>query len=162
MSRCLACMLLVVFLGGGVATATERWLSHRDPDFGFSFSYPSELFVPAESDRRSFHYFASPNVDAKFLAGAWDNRNGATPMEFKRWMIANAEGYEDITYQPHGRSWFVVSGYRGDQIYYEKLMFSCGGKVASVLAISYPANQRDRFDPVVERMEDTFTPARAC
>jgi hypothetical protein len=35
-------------------------------------------------------------------------------------MIANAGGYAEITYQPRGRSWFVLSGYRGDQAYYER------------------------------------------
>jgi hypothetical protein len=64
---------------------------------------------------------------ANFLVGAWENEQVATPEEFKRWMLTHAEGYEDITHQPRGRSWFVLSGYRGDQIYYEKAIFSCGG-----------------------------------
>jgi len=42
-------------------------------------------------------------------------------------MLTHADGYEDITYQTRGRSWFVLSGYRGDQIYYDKAIFSCGG-----------------------------------
>jgi hypothetical protein len=40
-----------------------------------------------------------------------------------------------MTYLPRGRTWFVISGYRGDDIYYEKVMFSCGGSVVNVLAI---------------------------
>jgi hypothetical protein len=67
----------------------------------------------------------------------------------------------ELTYRPRGRSWFVLSGYRGNDIYYEKVMFSCGGKVVNVMAISYPGD-RGRYDPVVERMEDTFRPGRAC
>ena len=77
-------------------------------------------------------------------------------------MIANAGGYEEITYQPRGRSWFVLSGYRGDQIYYEKVMFSCGGRVVNILAIAYPTSERGHFDRVVERMEDTFKPSQEC
>ena len=67
-------------------------------------------------------------------------------------MIANAGGYEEITYQPRGRSWFVVSDYRGDQIYYEKVMFSCRGSIVNILAIAYPTFERGQFDPVVEQM----------
>jgi len=100
--------------------------------------------------------------DAKFLVGAWDNQDNATPEHFKRWMIANAGGYEEITYQPRGRSWFVLSGYRGDQIYYEKVMFSCRTRIVNILAIAYPIAERDHFDPVVERMEDSFSAAREC
>ena len=84
------------------------------------------------------------------------------PEHFKRWMIDNAGGYEEITYQARGRSWFVLSGYRGDQIYYEKVMFSCGGRVVNILAIAYPTSERGQFDPVVERMEDTFKPSQEC
>jgi hypothetical protein len=78
-------------------------------------------------------------------------------------MLTHAEGYEDITYHPRGRSWFVLSGRRGDQIYYEKVIFSsCSGHVVNVLAIAYPEAQRDLFDPVVERMDDSFKSGRGC
>jgi hypothetical protein len=56
----------------------------------------------------------------------------------------------------------VLSGHRGDQIYYEKAIFSCSGQVVNVLAISYPEAQRDRFDPIVERMEDHFKSGTGC
>jgi hypothetical protein len=98
----------------------------------------------------------------KFLVGARNNRSDGTPERFKRWMIDNAGGYEEITYQPRGRSWFVLSGYRGGQIYYEKVMFSCRDRVVNILAIAYPTSERGRFDPVVQRMEDTLNPGQEC
>ena len=58
-----------------------------------------------------------------------------------------------MTYVPRGRSWFVISGYRGDDIYYEKVMFSCAGSVVNVFAITYPQGLRHEYDRVVERME---------
>jgi len=90
------------------------------------------------------------------------NRAEQTPDTFKRWLMANAGGYDELTYRPRGRSWFVLSGYRGDQIYYEKVMFSCRGRVVNIFAITYPVARRQLFDPVVERMEDTFRPGRRC
>jgi hypothetical protein len=139
-------------------SATERWIEQRDPQIGFSYSYPEALFALVAGDgKHGFHYFAANASDAKFLVGAWDNHDGATPEHFKRWMIENAGGYEEITYQPRGRSWFVLSGYRGVQIYYEKVMFSCGERIVNILAIAYPVAERDQFDLVVERMEDRFS-----
>ena len=32
----------------------------------------------------------------------------------------------------------------------------------NILAIAYPTAERALFDPVVERMEDTFKPSREC
>jgi hypothetical protein len=34
--------------------------------------------------------------------------------------------------------------------------------VVNVMAVTYPSGERDVYDPVVERMEDSFKPARSC
>lgn len=143
------------------SAALSEWSSARDPDLGFSYSYPNFLFTRIEGDGKpSFHYFASE--DAKFLVGGWNNAAGQSPESFKRWVMEHVGGYDELTYRPRGRSWFVLSGYRGDQIYYEKVMFSCGGELVSVFAITYPVSRRDVYDPVVERMENTFKPGTHC
>ena len=154
------CFLSVAVIHVGVGkAATPPWSYEQDADLGFRNSYPHTLFSETEGDGKpAFHYFVSHDSDAKFLVGAWNNREGRTPDEFKRWLFTNAGGYDDVTYRPRGRSWFVLSGYRGDDIYYEKVIFSCGGHVVNVMAITYPTEQRDLYDPVVERMEDTFKP----
>ena len=142
--------------------AMAAWRSESDPEIGFTFSYPSELFERTEGDGKPFfHYFASEDSGVKFLAGGWDNR-GQSPTSLKRWMIENVGGYDELTYRPRGRSWFVLSGYRGDSIYYEKVMFSCRDRLVNVFAITYPVSQRDLYDSVVERMENAFKPGTRC
>jgi hypothetical protein len=146
-----------------LAAAVAGWSSQRDADLGFAYSYPTDLFGRIEGDGKpSFHYFASEESEAKFLVGGWNNAAEQSPDSFKRWMMENVGGYDELTYRPRGRSWFVLSGYRGDSIYYEKVMFSCQGKLVNVFAITYPISQRDIYDPVVERMEDTFKPGSRC
>ena len=146
------------------ATAgASRWALQTDPGIGFRYSYPVEAFSPLEGDGKPyFHYFASPSSDAKFLVGGWNNTRAQSPEGLKRWLIENVGGYDETTYRPRGRSWFVLSGYRGDSIYYEKVMFSCGGSLVNVFAITYPVDQRNLYDPIVERMEDSFRPGRRC
>jgi len=139
------------------------WALQTDPDIGFRYSYPVEAFSPLEGDGKPyFHYFASPSAEAKFLVGGWNNTRAQSPEGLKRWLIENVGGYDEITYRPRGRSWFVLSGYRGDSIYYEKVMFSCGGSLVNVFAITYRVDQRNIYDPILERMEDTFRPGRRC
>jgi hypothetical protein len=143
--------------------ASSPWASQTDPGLGFRYSYPSEVFSPIESDGKPyFHYFASASSEAKFLVGGWNNAKGQSPEAFKTWLIQNVGGYDDTTYRPKGRSWFVLSGYRGNTIYYEKVMFSCGGNVVNIFAITYPTGQREFYDPIVERMEDGFGPGTHC
>jgi len=153
------CFLIAVALPmSAIVAAIPPWSSEQDAD-----SYPLSLFSSIEGDGKpSFHYFVSQGSEAKLMVGAWNNREGRTPAGFKRWLLANAGGYDELTYRPRGRSWFVLSGYRENNIYYEKVMFSCAGGVVNVLAITYPTDQRDLYDPVVEQMEDTFRPARRC
>jgi hypothetical protein len=138
------------------------WVELRDRDFGFTYQVPANTFVPAGEDKPSTYGFKSRNGDAKLMFSAWNNKEGRSPDGFKRWLLTNAEGYDELTYRPRGRSWFVLSGYRGDSIYYEKVMFSCGGQVVNVFAISYPVKRRDRYDQIVERIEDHFRPGNGC
>ena len=155
-------ILIFVSLLLGNNSRADDWTTREDSHFGYSYSYPRELFAEIDGERPSFHYFQSPQTEAKFLAGAWDNEKGENPGDFKQWMLTHADGYEDVTYEPRGRSWFVVSGYRGDQIYYEKVIFSCSGRIVNILAIAYPEARRELFDPIVERMEDHFKGGRRC
>ncbi len=155
----------LIYLGAitSATAATPPWVVERDDGLGFQFTYPRHLFQPTEGEGKpSFHYFVSRDAEAKFMVGAWNNEAGQTPSEFKRWLLANTGGYDEQTYVPRGRSWFVISGYRGDAIYYEKVMFSCAGRVVNVLAISYPKESRGLYDPVVEQMEDSFRPSSRC
>jgi hypothetical protein len=161
-------VLSSIFFAGAAAPvpinpAVAAWSSERDPALGFAYSYPSDLFDRIEGDGKpSFHYFSSEDSEAKFLVGGWDNSAGQSPASLKRWMMENVGGYDELTYRPRGRSWFVLSGYRGDTIYYEKVMFSCRDRLVNVFAITYPISQREIYDPVVERMENAFTPGSRC
>ena len=86
-------LAVVSAIGSASLEARERWTDQRDAQFGFSYSFPESLFSSAEGDGKpGFHYFAANPIDAKFLVGAWDNRDDATPEHFKRWMITNAGG----------------------------------------------------------------------
>jgi hypothetical protein len=155
--------VFLAFTALGATGAMAAWQSEQDPDIGFTFSYPSELFERTAGDGKPFfHYFASQDSNAKFIAGGWDNSAGKSPESLKRWMIENVGGYDELTYRPSGRSWFVLSGYRGDTIYYEKVMFSCRDRLVNVFAITYPTSQRDLYDSVVERMENAFKPGVRC
>ena len=155
--------LTVAFALTFLIAATPPWSFEQDDHLGFRYAYPRILFAETAGDGKpGFHYFASRDSAAEFLVGGWNNRKGQTPEEFKRWLIAKAGGYDDVTYRPRGRSWFVLSGYRDNDIYYEKVMFSCGGQVVNVMAITYPSGQRELYDSVVERMEDNFRPAHSC
>jgi hypothetical protein len=155
-------VILVVAGGAGARPDMTTWSTHRDPAFGFSIRYPSDLFEPLKSDTPSFHYLMSRDGESKLFVGAWSNRDRRTPASVRQWLLENGQGGDEVVYDPHGRSWFVLSGYHQEKIYYEKVMFTCAGGVVSIFGINYPIAQREFYDAIVERLEDAFNPSTNC
>jgi len=56
---------------------------------------------------------------------------------------------ESVTYRQRGRLWTVVSGYRGDQIYYRRANLACGGARWHLIELNYPAGEKRRMDATV-------------
>src|SRR6187551_2898720 len=81
LSISICAVLAIAAVYGSAANATTTpWSHEQDSDLGFRFSYPRSLFTQIEGDGKpAFHYFVSPNSDAKLMVGAWNNREGRTP-----------------------------------------------------------------------------------
>jgi len=80
--------------------------------------------------------------------------------DYRATILKEFKGYDNVTYGPKGKTWFVLSGFRGDAIYYQKVLFSCSGQIINVLSITFPAEQKPSYEPIVEALEDNFRPAR--
>ena len=52
----------------------------------------------------------------------------------------------------------VVSGTRGDMHFYERVSFTCGGKLINSWALLYPVSERHIYDRVVEAVARTYQP----
>jgi hypothetical protein len=51
-------------------------------------------------------------------------------------------------------SYFPV--FRGGSIYYQKVLFSCGGRVINAFALTYPRQQKREYDGIVTGIEKNF------
>jgi hypothetical protein len=124
---------------------------------GASLTYPAELFEPVPTDSPDNQRFVSHDGQAELEFIVLPRASGQTPRSLQQSLIGR-EGYEQVTYAPRGRSWFVLSGYRGDEIFYEKYTFA-GGSVQA-FAIAYPSGLRHVYDRAVEVVEGNFRPGR--
>jgi hypothetical protein len=97
---------------------------------------------------------------AKIVTFAAVNSDGVTPDEYRKTLLDEFGGYDKLDYQPSGKSWFVLSGYRGDTIYYQKVMFSCQNKVVNVFSVNFPTAEKPYYERLVEIMEDKFKTGR--
>jgi hypothetical protein len=130
----------------------ETYISDRE---GVRLDYPPGIFIeaaPVESSAgRTFL-----SRDATLQVFAFENIYSATPASLKAALEAS-EGYGTVTYSPAGRNWLVMSGFRGDKIFYEKYFL---GDSISAFGIVFPADRKPYYAPIIERIEDSFRAGR--
>jgi hypothetical protein len=160
--------LLVLTLFGAAAaaqkhrpTAEESWTTYRNARFGYDFYYPTALFdagqLPENGGGQTFN---SKDGRAKIVVFATQNGEKFTPTEYRKVILQEFGGYDKMDYSPTGQTWFVLSGFRGDNIYYQKVMFSCANQVINALSITFPTAEKPHYERLVEIIEDHFKPGR--
>ena len=128
------------------------WQVYVNDRFGTSFAFPADIFTPSPPpENGDGRRFVAP--DATLEVYAWHNAENETAASLKRRLVGS-DGYTDVTYSPSGRSWLVLSGYRGDNIFYEKYFFR--GDIVHGFGIEFPAGEKPYYAPIIERIEDSF------
>jgi hypothetical protein len=132
------------------AAAQQVWNTYVDPSFGTSIAYPADLFgAPSPTDNGVIFAAGSTVLEVSAIY----RPDLTTPSAVRSFMLGLPE-YQQVTYSPEGNGWLVVSGYRGEDIFYEKY-FLVGGTVQG-FSLQYPVAERAFFDPLVEVIEDSF------
>jgi hypothetical protein len=140
------------------ATATHALAAARvyvNARFGYSIAYPPQLVPEPESDSgdgRAFHAIGGPT---RALVWASYNSSGDTPA------LLEAEAARDCsgppTYRRIKASFFALSCVSGADIVYQKTLFA--GDTETSFRITYPAEQRARWDRVTAQMSASLSPS---
>ena len=101
--------------------------------------------------------FTSPTGDASLTFFARSAED--VPQEQYLRQFGFAEG-EKVTYLRGERNWLVVSGLRGDRIFYRKAILACGGTQWRHVDFEYPAEAKREFDRFVTSMSRALDQAR--
>lgn len=155
-------VLLALALGLGTAMASE-WRPYSDPVFGYSLSVPDDGFDIETDPSRNGLTIYERDGRGQIDVYAIRNDDGLGLQELRS-ALSKAERIKKITYSRAGTSWFVISGYYkrpegedADLIFYAKFMMSKDRRSISAFEASYPISEKRRFDPIIERMEDSLT-----
>jgi hypothetical protein len=155
-------LALLALLAGTPATAQD-WAEYRNERYGLSLRYPANIFVVERTaEAGDGQVFVANDADARLLVGVLRNESGYTPATYQDYIAKNSYGDYQLGYRRLGQSWFVLSGEGNGRTFYEKVMFTCGGRLINSFAMIYPSDQKHIFDQIVERIEDTFRPSRDC
>lgn len=160
--RCVLCLVFaIVTMSASLArpAADFGWTVYENPRFGLQMRYPAEIFTQQRSSPAGDgDLFTTSDGSAKLLIGAFENSERHSPASYQRYIARESYPGLQTDYAPVGAGWSVLSGTRGETMIYEKVMFSCSGRVINSFAMVYPIAQRGLYDPIVEAIEDSFQP----
>jgi len=156
-------MLIALILAVTATTADARRRRHHSyysapvlmvmPDMDMARGKRGRMEQPAQFVPRDWQLQPpDPNWQA-WLALYSSNAANDTTARFKA--VAFADG-EEVTYLRGERDRLTVSGFKGDRIFYRKVVLSCGGMTWRHVALEYPAEAKTRFDRYVERVSRGF------
>jgi hypothetical protein len=137
---------------GGTAT-------YRNERFGFSFSYPAQLFSPdPQLESEAGTALATADGRVRLLASAGPNATEGDLDSYRKFVLSETYAGAKITYAPVRSNWFVVAGEKDGRVFYERITFACSGTRIYGWQMTYPIADRAKFDPIVESIHKSYRP----
>ncbi len=137
----------------------DEWTTVKNERHGFAIAYPIDVFEQTAAPKTDEgRVFQSKDGKAKLLVGAFENAENNSLEAYRQFLLDEQYAGASIDYAPLKRRWFVLSGTRDDEMFYQRVSFTCGGKLINSWAMLYPKAERRTYDRVVEAVARTYTP----
>jgi hypothetical protein len=131
-----------------VAPRSDEYLNNR---FGFSVAVPSGFEASEPPTNGDGIHYTSPDGRAK-LTMYGSNASGITIKEYYD-ELATGLGVEP-TYSRLADNWFVLSGQKGETIFYTKVFVGSGS--LNTFTFEYPAEQADQYRSLNDQLARSF------
>jgi curved DNA-binding protein CbpA len=133
------------------------WTTYQDARFSFALKYPADVFaVDAGTESDNVRTFRSIDGEALLRIFATENITGVTLTKYRRSLIEGRYAGVNLDHTPQRRFWFVLSGTRGDTVFYERVDFSCSTKAIHGWQMIYPSSERTLYDLVVDEIQRNY------
>src|SRR5262245_14348694 len=145
------------------AVRPHAWLTYRNDRFGFALDYPADEFIADDRGLGEFwRLFVSRDGRARLLITAGFNAKGATASSYRQSLMSEAYAGANLEYAPLRKTWFVLAGSRGEEMFYERATFACDGRVIHGWRLTYPAGARDHYSQIIERIHRGYKHVRGA
>lgn len=137
----------------------EEWGRLSSERYGFEISYPVSVFAGnAGLTRIEGHMLISRDGAARLAIATFENDGGSTLAEYRQQLLKQNYRGADLDYAPQKSEWFVLSGSAGDMQFYERVTFTCGGRLINSWALLFPTRAKRFYESVVEAIAPTYMP----
>lgn len=122
--------------------------------YGFCVEHPVTFGkepAPLNNDGRAFY-----DGEGYFMR-AYGSHN-ALEHSIKAEMRSEEKGFDVITYRTAKNNWYVLSGYKDNDIVYIKTYMSKDKRVFYHLRIKYPAKFKREYNNIVSKVSKSFKP----
>lgn len=137
----------------------REWATLRNERHGFLIAYPVRVFQQdADPTTDEGRVLSSVDGKARLLVGAFANDEATSIEAYREFLLNDQYAGAHIEYAPLRDKWFVLSGTLGEQEFYERVSFTCGGRLINSWVMIYPKAQSGLYDRVVEAVARTYSP----
>jgi serine/threonine-protein kinase len=149
----------ILALPESAAAQQEAWTTYRNARFGTTIEYPARFRPGRPPDNNDGLSFVA--ADGATLS-VWGSLNA---MEhdiagLEKFLREDLDAGERITYRAAGRNWLVLSGTRGERVFYRRHVLSHRNEVVNAFEISYPHSLATSYDPIVARLSKSLRSGR--
>lgn len=139
------------------SAGAETWRSYHNTRFGTTAEVPAIWKMGPPPENNDGRAFSSPDGRATIIISGIFH---VLPHEEEVAIHLKPGEGETITYTKQGSNWIVVSGIRGDMIFYRKSILSCRDTIWNDVSIEYPAAEKGKYDPLVARVAASLREGR--
>ena len=131
------------------APATAKPFTYVNARFSTVCTFPDQIFTERMPEPENGDGLEWQSADGASVAcyGGY-NAGDDTPKSLVENEKASPEPGEKVTYGKAGKNWAVLSGTKGDKIFYRRSVFGKEDVVHTVF-IEYPAALKAKYDPLV-------------
>jgi len=135
------------------AARADDWKRYHNPRFGFAFDYPGWFKAADASANSDGNRFEAKDGAAILAYGSW-NAQDEKPLTIEQHeaFVRGNDDYSGVTYRFADAKTLVLSGLRGDTVFYEKYLLVRDNDLILNLQITYPARLKDKYDPLIDRI----------
>ena len=141
----------------GTATESMTWRRRINLAAGYAIDLPLGFYRLASADRSGRFYREGPGNGTLQISNVV-NQDDMTPREALKRMTQDKDVVTKVTKSAAGKDALTITGTRGSRAMFLKAILTCEKSRWAIVRLEYDAAARGEVEPLLGRIEQSFTP----